>query len=357
MTSVGRDELVRRHAVAASNTFLKLGGWRYADALYLIGGFARGEGLARIERGRLEVLNDIDLLAVVGRPSLRRLIGLTALIRRWKRLAQGGVIDLVVKSKADVLAEPRTIAHADLRHDHCWLWGKPILALTPRAESFCLDRGDALQLLMNRQASLMHGILALSDADNHDWVRVQVAKPLFAAMAAALVFTDAYHPSLLEQRRRIDTIPSGPLSPLLRQDVFLRHLDESMRFRADPAAVHAAATQESLHEVGVWYCQFVRASMSMHYGQAADAPLDVLIRAMRSRQPRQFDLRLLGWWACWRGGHARWPRVDVHPLVDVYAAHLRWMSAWLQQPQSADRRQLGRLLDRWSFSAYGCRLR
>ena len=58
------EALLRHYSHFIRNAFLLEGGWRYAQSLYIIGGFARGEGTIEAFGDRLRIYNDFDCLVV-----------------------------------------------------------------------------------------------------------------------------------------------------------------------------------------------------------------------------------------------------------------------------------------------------
>ncbi len=361
--------------------FLKEGGWRHARSLYLIGGFARDEGTCGFVNGRLRVYNDLDFLVIVRRRCPLRMLALHRIGRRLNDGRFGCQIDLVVVPADELADPPPTLLQFDMQQHYVWLWGQRVFEsggarrLTPDR----LSPGDALQLLLNRQASLMIGLSLLrQDPVDGPYLQVQLSKPLFAMMSAVLIAERRY---VVPVRRQLELIEadrrqrrSEPLWQVFQDEQVMDLLRVAVRFKHEPKPEHFVPFEENIETIARSYHDFVKTFVAHHYGLPTDGPIGALVDAFCAQQQRRLDILSPPWWACWWrsrsvGLRARRPTYAAHPQVDVYAAHLLWMTQHVTgrpQPWRAalpaarscpQRDELDVLIDAWKVSGYGCAIR
>ncbi len=381
MSAKKADNLALRYIQIVRNLFLKEGGWRYATSLYLIGGFARGEGTYDLNNGRLRIYNDLDFLVIVPRKDPVRMLALRRIMQHLNDGRFGCQIDLVVTTNQELRDPDPLILNFDIQQAHLWLWGEKIIesglgrTLNPNE----ISRGDALQLLLNRQASLMIGLSMLRKADrNLPYLQVQLSKPLLAMMVAVQIMEGTYRVPVSDQLVWIEAHrnekASDPLWRPFHDDRFFHLLRESVRFKQAPRPEHFAPYDKSAALISQSYYSFLKTFLAQHYNLPTDSSINDLIIAIRSVQPRQWDLFSIAWWGCrlhagYRGIVTLPPGHRPHPQVDVYGSHLLWMSQfvedhkhdwrrmvhWYRQVKSCDELEI--LIGAWRVSSYGCRLR
>ncbi len=370
--------LLRRRIDMVRNVFLAEGGWRLASSLYLIGGFARGEGTWDIHRGKLRIYNDLDLLAVIRRRTPGTLLRLHRIARRLNDGRFDHTVDLEIASLPTLLRPPSTLLETDLRASPRLLWGEDPLAGLGGSAGGEIRPGDALQLLFNRQASALYGLRLLSrEPLNIPYLQVQICKPLLAMMAATLALEGRYVSLASDQLSALlQLLPrqsSDPLWQAFRSPRTLELLETAVRFKSNPEAGHFEPFGETLDEVLRIYQSHLFAALARLCEEPSTGPPERLLKTFRRRQPRSFRLLSLPWWAHavrsrQAGVSTSLPRVDVHPQVDVYIAHTRWLADFLD---GASPSQLGHsrllagrsheerlesLIRSWQASGFGCRL-
>lgn len=174
------------------------------EAVFLVGGFGRGEGSAILQDGTAKALNDYDLLVLsqddAGRASLRELS---------RRLAVGLGIDFVDIGlwPPAALADLRpTIFTYDLKHGAQVLFGDPgLLERIPCVTSNQLPPWEGVQLLLNRMAGLLGGFSLREgplrlERRGAQYFRNQIVKVLMACGDALIVQKGAYTHRYAERR-------------------------------------------------------------------------------------------------------------------------------------------------------------
>jgi len=381
MTKGESDSLIERYIQIVRNVFLKEGGWRYATSLYLIGGFARDEGTYDLNNGRLHIYNDLDFLVVVPRKDPLRMLALRRIMHRLNDGRFGCQIDLIVATDQELRDPDPLILNFDIQHAHTSLWGEKIIesGLLRTLKPNEISRADALQLLLNRQASLMIGLSMLRKANpNLPYLQVQLSKPLLAMMAAVQVMEGTYRVPVSDQLEWIEAHlnekPADPLWQPFHDNPFFRLLCESVKFKQSPRPEHFAPYDKSAALIAQSYFRFLKTFLAQHYNLPTDSSINDLIVAMRSHQPRHWDLFSIAWWRCrlhagYGGIVTLPPGHRPHPQVDVYGSHLLWMSQlvedhkqdwrsmlqWYRQVEPCDELEI--LIGAWRVSSYGCRLR
>jgi len=174
------------------------------EAIFLVGGFGRGEGSAVLQHGNVTALNDYDLLVIsrdeTGREPLRKLS---------RELADALQIDFVDIGlwRPEVLGQlPPTMFNYDLKYGAQVLFGKPQLA--ERIPSFTakqLPPWEGVQLLLNRMAGLLGGFTLQMDPPTvalrgSQYFRNQVVKALLACGDALIVQEGEYRHHYAERR-------------------------------------------------------------------------------------------------------------------------------------------------------------
>jgi hypothetical protein len=195
--------------------------------------------------------------------------------------------------------------------------------------------------------------LLASGSPDHTYLQVQLSKPLLAMMAAAQVEAGCYQVAARDQLRWMQTrVEAAGLLELLQTAVDFRHA---------PSPEHFQPFDQTAATIAGHYFEFLTAFMGRHYG-APTQELPSLITAMQNHQPKQWDLIAPSWWACRlraraAGLRARRPGRGPHPLIDVYAAHLRWMERYVAGEVHLDADELKNMIQAWKISGYDCKLR
>lgn len=347
---------VRQWILIAMNVFLREGGWRSAKSLYLIGAFARDEGTYRRINGQLRIYNDLDFLVVVPYKTPRRMLSLNRIHRKLNDGRFSCSIDLLVVSQRELQDPPPIILHYDIQQSHEWLWGERLLGkeLCRILPKDSLSRSDAVQLLLNRLASLIIGLSMLQQKTFDDcYLQVQLSKPLLAMMAAMQVKARCYQVSVKDQLA---------WAKQQWQDAKLLNLmDTAVQFRHDPQLEHFQPYKQTASTIAKYYFTFLKDYISGHYGTSPDS-LESLIVAMRAAQPRQWDMLSPSWWA----SRLRAARIEVkvrrptygpHPQVDVYESLLRWMAQYLDNPELINIDDTKLLINLWKVSGYDCAIK
>jgi hypothetical protein len=361
------------------SVFFKEGGWRQATSLYLIGGFARDEGTARLVNGQLHI-NDLDFLVIVPRKDPLRMLALSRILRILNDGRFGCQIDLVIASRRELLDPRASILNYDVQQSHAWLWGEKFFSSTSyrRLDAHRILQSDALQLLLNRQASLMIAFSLLQEGKFEvHYLQVQLAKPLAAMMAAIQIAEQSYTLPIREQLAWIEAgrqeQSSKRLWKVFRDDRLLHLLQQTTEFKHEPQPKHFEPYETNIDTIARSYHLFLQAFLAHHYKQPEETDISDLVATMRSHQPTQIDLCAPSWWASrlrahQQGVRTRPPGIGPHPQVDVYAAQLMWMSRhlrgsgddwrkwipWLKVEE--DTNELSSLIGAWKASGYDCRL-
>jgi hypothetical protein len=367
------EPLVQQMTDTVRNAFLKEGGWRHAKSLYLIGGFARGEGTYEITNGRLIIYNDIDFLVIVPRKSPLALFSISRIQNRINDGRFPFQVDLVVESIQELRQPNPTIQNYDIQNAHKHIWGESFFKNETyyRLPMESVSPADALQLLLNRQASLMIGFAELNKAKRKDirYLQVQLSKSLCAMLAALTISEGCYQIRAKDQMKwlhsQLKNHEEGGLWEIFQDKELLSLLEANEVFRHTPDRNHFEPFWTTINYIAKQYHAFLFAYMKWHYKLSPESEWKKTLDAFRLAQPMQWDLVSLSWWASWfRRQEAcltiRWPSHAPHPQISVYLDHLSWLHGYVfgsRGDKSKQLQELENLISLWKASGYGCHLR
>ena len=242
-----------------------------------------------------------------------------------------------------------------------------------------VSQSDALQLLFNRQASLLIGFAELSKTQpDISYLQVQLCKPLFAMMCALLIGERRYVVRVNDQLDLIQIERSSHKNDLLwkifQNEKVMSLMRTAVDFKHDPKPNHFKSFARSIETIASNYHRFMIMFIMHHYGIPQNSSLEEVIRFFSDHQPLQTDIISPGWWACWLRSravdvHVRFPRRASHPQVTTYINHTLWMAKYLSHKTSNQtgsvhdlqfnnlKKDLHKLINTWEVSGYGCRLR
>ncbi|MCA9806279.1 MAG: hypothetical protein KC777_30130 [Cyanobacteria bacterium HKST-UBA02] len=361
------------------SVFLKEGGWRAARALYLVGGFARGEGTADLHRGNLRIYNDVDLLAVAPRKTPSVLARLWRVARRLNDGRFDHAVDLELATADEIRRTPSSIREFDLRSGSRLLWGQDFLAGLPDSGAWSLRQGDLVQLLFNRLASLLFGLRESAiPVPRIPYLQVQISKPLLSMMAVTLGLEGRYVTDIEEQFHPLESAPgtkgTAPLRLLLGQPEVKGLLEAAVEFKRRPKPDHFLPYGSSLRIVAGSFHGFILRCLQDVYSAGEGCSAQAPVTAFRNRQPEGWRLFTRAWWvqsiravqAGLRPAPSGW---GPHPEVDVYSALALWIDEHVRQEPTrwqkyarANRsedplEEIEILLKKWKSAAFDCRLR
>ena len=174
------------------------------EAVFLVGGFGRGEGSAILRDGTAKALNDYDLSVFsqddTGRESSPRAVSSTS------RRARHRLVDIGLWTPAVFEDLRPTIFTYDLKHGAQVLFGDPgLLGRIPCVTSNQLPPWEGVQLLLNRMAGLLGGFSLREgplrlERRGAQYFRNQVVKVLLACGDALIVQKGAYTHRYAERR-------------------------------------------------------------------------------------------------------------------------------------------------------------
>jgi hypothetical protein len=292
-------------------------------------------------------------------------------IHRLQRVVNDGrfsfQVDLVVESESELLSPSATIQNYDIQHGHALLWGADFFGKEKAGKLVRggISKSDALQLLFNRQGSLLIGLLGLAMPDyDEEYMQVQLSKPLLAMMAALLVYEGEYTARASEQlvaveagiRRNRDRA----LWKSFEDDAIMNLLRTAVAFKEKPEKQHFQPFNSTAKQIAKHYCHFLKKCMILQYGLSESSDTAMAVAAFVNAQPVAPSLMRPGWWAArLRGGHPGVGGRSVHPQVEVYARQFRWLSdqANSDSIHSRDNGQLADLVAEWKVSGFGCSLK
>ncbi len=166
-------------------------------AIYLSGGFGRGEGtVRRTARGWVPV-NDYDLV-VVGVADAARRLATTALGRRLAKELGIEYID-VGWLQLDTITTNPTLEAFDFQHGAQLVHGEDIRGLLPAIEADRIPGFDWVRLICNRAAGLHTLGWSERRGDNH-YAASQVLKAWQAVGDAVVSVVDGYRPRAVARR-------------------------------------------------------------------------------------------------------------------------------------------------------------
>jgi len=378
------QQQIRRYLATIRNAFLKEGGWQAASSLYLIGGFARGEGTCDLHQGRLRIYNDLDFLVIVPHKSPQRMVRLYQILKRLNNGRFDFRIDFIISTKSELRSPPPLIVHYDIQQNHEWQWGEnffeteSVSPLHPKV----ISKADVLQLLLNRQASMLIGLSLLKQTNpSTTYLQIQLSKPLSAMLAAVQITNGVYTSSVMSQLEWVkdhrDRFKSDPMWKPFQNEQIMRLLEEFETFKRAPQSGHFSPLKENAQVIAENYHLFLRNYMTRFYELSADVSTEALMSHFCSKQPYQWDLLTPDWWVCRlrTGIQARVLKPGPHLHIGAYAAHFVWVAQFLSSQVSEDSgasrwsdwiswydadsqmNDCDRLIQAWKVSGYGCRVR
>jgi len=213
-------------------------------AVYLLGGYARGEGaVRRAADGSLRGFNDYDLLLVFETPPASPGV-YGALSRRLARELEIDFVDLGTVTLREVAAAPPTLFWYELGEGHRALWVREGARVDlPRFGLEDLDPAEGSRLMVNRGMALLWAGLRLwpgetpgrgpvaTDPDEIRFAAIASHKAVLAAGDAALLRARSYD---ISQETRRSTLRGRPELTSWAEPGFLDAYDRAVAFRRDP---------------------------------------------------------------------------------------------------------------------------
>lgn len=266
-------------------------------ALVLAGGFGRGEGAVRTDAGRLEPLNDYDVVVVSNTttPPARLRVWGAELARRTGMRA----VDLLNVPTHGLRWLPLTIFNYDLKESGQQFWGEgDVLRHLPSWDASGISWAAGRALLFNRLVCLLECLSLRWDGPPPDseasfFLAMQSYKGALAAADALLLLKHAYRTRHAEKEDAL--VAHYPdrleLAGLVR---------EALAFRRQPSAPKPAAA------LRLWF-----------------AARDALLTALRHTLRWEFLWeRQLGSWDDLDGLYASWEAERRRCLIELAELHL-----------------------------------
>ncbi len=179
------------------------------EALVLVGGFSKGEGSVLVEDGRVEPVNDYDIVIVNGtsfdrekRRTLEQMLSRKVGIR---------YVDLIPRAYKDLGRLPPTMFNYDMKYGgHVFYGDHSILDIIPGWNEKEIPLVEGRVLLLNRLLCLLEcfSMDFLSRCPNTDelfFLKFQSAKTILGCCDALLLLKGLYHQSYMERRKRFST--------------------------------------------------------------------------------------------------------------------------------------------------------
>lgn len=190
--------------------------------IYLVGGFARGEGCALVREGQVELISDYDLVIITKEPAGDR--NARTLRGRLESILRAPFVEVWVSDGEHLRSRPPMIAFYEMRSAYRTLWGDPegLRSALPYIDPAAIPLEDGSRTLANRFASLLWAYLRTCDpAPPSDTERAQcnyqAVKAILSLGDAFLLATRRYHHSLVERVRRIAELAGEDIDRELRQ--------------------------------------------------------------------------------------------------------------------------------------------
>ncbi len=210
------DALIERDLARALEAILTEYGPPALRGVYLVGGFARGEGCVLVRHGRVHLISDYDLVVITKRPA--RDPNARALRERIESIVCAPFVEVWLMDAESLRSRPPMIAFYEMRSAYRTLWGDPegLRSALPDIDPAAIPLHDGSRTLANRFASLLWAYLQASrpsrpsDADRAQR-NYQAVKAILALGDAFLLATRRYHYSLEERTRRIADLPAATI--------------------------------------------------------------------------------------------------------------------------------------------------
>jgi predicted nucleotidyltransferase len=218
-------------------------------AIFLVGGYGRGEGGILEGAAGPEPFNDYDLLAVfdrLGRPLRQRLGRRLRALAPELRAVAGVPVDVGIEDRRGLLAAPASVLWYEIATGHRLLWGVGDIAF-PRYDPARLPLDEAILLLTNRGSSMLLREVEREEgrvAGPPSSAEVTDAMKLVLAWGDALLLRAGSYTCSYQARREDLRRLRGPSGPFPAE---LRALyEEAIEFKLRPA--HAALEEPQAGE-------------------------------------------------------------------------------------------------------------
>lgn len=171
-------------------------------AVYLTGGFGRGEGTVSVGKHGWAAVNDYDLL-VVGKSGSVAGDGLKGVSESLAVRIGIPFVDIGWISEDELVELKLTMDNYDLRHGARLLFGEAVLGRMPRFQEGYIPPYELLRLLSNRAAGLLTAELPKRQGEAR-YGNTQITKALIAIGDVAVGLTVGYHHLYSERLARFE---------------------------------------------------------------------------------------------------------------------------------------------------------
>lgn len=217
------DALIERDLTRALEAILAEYGQAALHGIYLVGGFARGEGCVLVRDGQVQLISDYDLVIITKEPTRDR--NARTLRERLESIVSAPFVEVWLMDAESLRSRPPMIAFYEMHSAYRTLWGDPegLRSALPDIDPAAIPLHDGSRTLANRFASLLWAYLqashpaAPSDAERAQR-NYQAVKAILALGDAFLLAARRYHFSLEERTRRIADLPAATIDEDLRQE-------------------------------------------------------------------------------------------------------------------------------------------
>lgn len=169
---------------------IKESGIRY-HAVYLIGGFGRGEGAVRFNGERWTAINDYDLVIITDNCTQIRLI-LSDLGQMLAKQLKTDFVDLGCLNRDSLSRLPCTMQNYDFKYGSYLVDGNDVRDEVPDYQQGELPPYEMVRLLCNRAAGLLSSRL-LARSQSSEYKANQIVKACIAAGDTAVYLVLGYH--------------------------------------------------------------------------------------------------------------------------------------------------------------------
>jgi len=228
--------MVEEHVASAVAAIVELA--PSARAVYLSGGFGRGEGTVRQVGGQWIPLNDYDFIVMDDPTVTQREVGY-ALGRRLADDMGLDAVDIGWMSPANLPTAAVTMDNYDFRYGARLLWGEESRSVMPLFPEGALPVFELVRLLCNRAAGLLSATLP-EHPNSADYAVVQVIKAGMALGDAVVAVRDQYHHLAQERLERFQRLAAdGSLPEWMTPDAVAFVISAYQAKLLDPADVGA----------------------------------------------------------------------------------------------------------------------
>jgi len=205
----------------------------------LLGGFARGEGSVKIEKGRVLPLGDYDLLIVTSRPHFNlRINGLDELAEKFGM----GHIDIAYVWKPRLSIAGKSLFWYEVKFGSQVLYGDhDLLEKIPMYNVMDIDLKEGIKLLVNRLAGMfqcykpefIHDKLSQGE---REYMIYQTVKASLACGESLLLLIRRYHPKQLVKLDRLSKSFHSELSGYSSVNPqLLSNYEKALKFKMTPS--------------------------------------------------------------------------------------------------------------------------